>query len=205
MEQTKYEEICHKLDFIAKAYTLLHNEMIRIRLPEEDYVINTITTLLQQIMKIAHKFENETKVRETFRMPDEFVELIGTMKFIAKRMDLIEKRFNELEGLDFKHKLKITVDTSELDIYNTRDKMDDPYKNLFSRMPKSYAQALSWHYGIYGEKETKANIARRLVASRQRVITILRQAIKRCRQPEFEEIVIALPDGELKKAIMGKE
>jgi hypothetical protein len=198
------EEINRKLDFIAKAYTTLHNEIIRRRLPEDDFALNQISKLLHAISKIAHQFSSDTKERETFRMPDEFVELIGTMRFIAKRMDYIEKRFKELDGLDFKHNVKITVDSSSLDRFNSREKNEDPYEKLLLALPPSYAKALTLSFGIYDKPKTCNEISAVIGKGRSTVAKMIREAIKMCRSIEMIPFVNRLPEGKLRYEILGK-
>src|SRR5258708_176978 len=170
-------EIHHKLNFIATAYTTLHNEIIKRRLPEDDFTINIIKKTLHEISKITHQFSEETKTRETFRMPDEFLQLIQTMKFIAKRMDKIETRFKELEGLEFNHSINISIDSKELDKFNNTQKRFDPYALLLESLPERIANILKLRYGIYGPPNKNSYIAKKIECSTQQVSFIASKSL----------------------------
>lgn len=205
MIKTEYEEINGKLDFLARAYTTLHNEIIRRRLPEDDFALNQISKFLHEISKIANQFSKETKERETFRMPDEFVDLIGTMRFIAKRMDSIEKRFKELDGLDFKHNVKITVDSSSMDTFNNRPRNFDPYSELLEYLSLPDRKILIHRYGLYGDKKTMRQIAHLIGFKSESVVkSRLHSALRKLRAIEITHLKDTMPDGELKMQIFGK-
>ncbi len=196
-------EIHHKLNFIATAYTTLHNEIIKRRLPEDDFTINIIKKTLHEISKITHQFSEETKTRETFRMPDEFLQLIQTMKFIAKRMDKIETRFKELEGLEFNHSINISIDSKELDKFNNTQKRFDPYALLLESLPERIANILKLRYGIYGPPNKNSDIAKKIGCSTQQVSFMASKGLIICRHSSKKKFAQDLPEGALKNAIMG--
>jgi DNA-directed RNA polymerase specialized sigma subunit len=202
LEEKLFEEkIIGRLDFLARAYMTLHNEMIRKRLPEEDFLLDRIGNLLSKMNATANKFSEDTEKREELKLPADFVELIGTMKFIAKRVHEIEKRLEKLENHDINHQIKITIDSEEADKFSRRNKNFDPYCEFLLSIPQKEAMIISHHFGLYGNKKTKNEIAHLLGVSPSMVDVIIRKSIIRVRRLskfKFDD----LPEGNLKKILI---
>lgn len=202
-EEYQEDDSLHtKLNFMARAYTVLHNQIVTRNMPGDE-AINRIEYMLNQIKKIGERFERDTQERVVFRMPDEFVELIGTMKYIAKHVHDIEKRMDKLEKGDFEHKIKIIVDADNIDRFNNRKKDEDPYHNILEHLPEKNRRIIVHKFGIYGKSKTTKEISYMLGVSSAAVLVNLKKGLRLLRRTSLEDLVKALPDGDLKTAIVG--
>jgi DNA-directed RNA polymerase sigma subunit (sigma70/sigma32) len=199
LEDFDSKDVHGKLHFIAHAYTILHNQIIQRRLPSDDDIIYKIQKLLGEMAVLANRFSQDTKEREVFRMPDEFVELIGMMKFIAKRMDGIEKRFEKIEDGDINHKIKIIVDSSDADRYSNREKNHDPYEELLNSIPHKFSKVLIMRFGIYGKQKSNTQIGNSIAVSPATVTKIIKQGLRMCAKISCHA---ELPECELKSRIL---
>lgn len=207
MDLSEFEnsDVNKKLRFLAQAYITLHNEIVRRRLPSEDDILYKIQRLMEEMSKITQQFSKDTKERETFRMPEEFIELVGTMKFIAKHTHEIEKRLAKLESCDVNHKIKIVLDSSKVDNYNMSNKIEvkfDPYQEIDKVLPKDISKVLFLKFGVRGEKHTFKEIASMIGRSPSYTSVMNRKGLYRLSKPVHKKIVQNLPDSEFKTAIV---
>jgi DNA-directed RNA polymerase sigma subunit (sigma70/sigma32) len=168
----RLDGIEHQLKFFADTYKHLHNIFIQgvhIKL-EKSLLEPTLSTLNNRIYEFRQLFEELNKmVKEQ--------SIIGTLAFMAKRLNEMEATLYKIkdEGIKKKVHLDFTIDGYEmvrrkpLDIETNTDNPDDVLKKLLNSLDTREAMVLTHRYGLLGEKnKTLDSVGKIIKVSRER-------------------------------------
>lgn len=202
----KLDALDHKITFMAEAYKILHNRIIRGT--ERDVVNDVLEPIISKVNYQVQEFSRVIRMLNEMTTKESF---IGTMSFMAKRLHEINDSLQAIkeDGVKKKIHLDLTMDGYEMVKKKTPKVVSDVspeehMDNLLSVLSDRERTVIVYRYGLFdGKSYTYREIAQKLNRSANLMRQNEMKALRKLRNPKNEHLVKKITHMELKKALMG--